>query len=210
MENKNVLLVVASVSLFLVIVLAAGLWLFWPQEEPESAAVTVEPLFSPPGQFDSFEYTRGRQELPGLSEPITITIGEAVPSPTAVAVEPRGETTTVPQTTPRPTPAVVRRVPAPAVPRPPAPRTVKVSEYWIQAGSFKSQTRADDVNGRLAKLGIPGTIRTREIAGETYFRVRIGPYENRPEAEKFLGYLKGVEGLADSYISLVPRTKTVN
>ena len=68
MDSKNVLLVIASVSLFLVIILAAGMWLFWPQGKRQEAAVTVEPLFSEPQPFDTFEYYRGRQDLPGLTE----------------------------------------------------------------------------------------------------------------------------------------------
>jgi len=68
MENKNILFVIASVSLFLVIVIGAGLWLFWPKgdtrESAESAA--VRPLFDK--DFDSFEFYKSREEIPGLLE----------------------------------------------------------------------------------------------------------------------------------------------
>jgi hypothetical protein len=40
--------------------------------------------------------------------------------------------------------------------------------------------------------------------------VRIGPYTNRNEAEKFLLWLRDVDDLGDSYITQITRMKTVN
>ena len=47
-------------------------------------------------------------------------------------------------------------------------------------------------------------------SNETYFRVRIGPYTNKQEAEKFLAIVRRIQGLEASYISLVPGTRSVN
>ena len=229
MEKKNILLVIGSVTLFLIVVLAAGLWLFWPEPKPQSAgaAVSVRPIGSDGSRgFDSFEYYRGRQDLPGLEEPTTVAprgteplslaIGETPPQ---VSVEPRPSA--VPQqATPRPSPAPApASTPAPAAgtavrpaakaaPKPATPRLTRVNEYWIQAGSYKSRVSAEGLNRKLAELGLPGTITTRDVAGETYFRVRIGPYKSPSEADKFLSVVKGVQGLGDSYVSRVTRTLT--
>jgi cell division protein FtsN len=230
MDSKNVLLVVASVSLFLVIVLAAGMWLFWPQTGDNQTVAAAEPLFPETEPFDTFEYYRGRQELPGLveqPEDMTITVGEA-PEPAQVAVTPRSEeparTPEVPAA-PRPVQTTAREtVSAPATPRPATPRPstatpvaavrpaqtapAKVREYWIQAGSYKSRTRAETLYSKLTGLGIGGTIQTRDLEGVMWFRVRIGPYTNMAEAQKFLDTVKTIDGLEKSYISQVTRTRS--
>ncbi len=230
MEKKNILLVIGSVSLFLVVVLAAGLWLFWPEakEQPPGAAVSVRPLGSEGSKgFDSFEYYRGRQDLPGLEAPtaaqpkgpeaLSLSIGETPPQP-SVSVEQRPSAAPQ-QSVPRPAAAPAAaaaaaptasasRPAAKGAPGPATPRLTRVSEYWIQAGSYKSRVSAEGLNRKLADLGLPGTITTRDVGGETYFRVRIGPYKSPSEAGKFLSVVKGVQGLGDSYVSRVTRTLT--
>ncbi|MFW5742593.1 MAG: SPOR domain-containing protein [Spirochaetota bacterium] len=41
---------------------------------------------------------------------------------------------------------------------------------------------------------------TKEIGGTPYFRLRLGPFAVREEAEKFLGWVIGIDGFADSMI----------
>ncbi|MBN1410061.1 MAG: SPOR domain-containing protein [Spirochaetales bacterium] len=76
-------------------------------------------------------------------------------------------------------------------------------EYWIQAGSYKSKQSAFDLNDKLKESGLSAQIRTKEVYGVTHYRVRIGPFANQQEAIKFLYWLKKIEGMEDSYISLV-------
>ncbi len=222
MENRNILLVVASVCLFLVIVVAAGLVLFWPRSTSgaETARIEPQPLFD--RNFDTFEFYKGTQEMPGLVEmedtaqdslkrDLTIAVGEAerVGEIEIEKREPASEPVSVPavekRTQPRQT--AVQRPAAASTAR---PRKVYVKEYEIQVGSYKTRSRAETVSEMLDDLGLAGIIRTRDIGGATYFRVRIGPYQNQDEASKFLTWLKGVEGLEDSYISQVTRQKTIN
>jgi len=40
--------------------------------------------------------------------------------------------------------------------------------------------------------------------------VRLGPYESKAEAEKFLAWLKDLESFKSSYISQVYSTRTIN
>jgi cell division protein FtsN len=45
----------------------------------------------------------------------------------------------------------------------------------------------------------------------TFYRVRVGPYSNKGEADKFLSLVKQVQGLETSYVSMVPAARiTVN
>jgi DedD protein len=237
MENKNIMLVIASVSLFFVVVVGVGLWLFWPKDTAAKGAesAAARPLFDK--EFDSFEFYRTEQELPGLLEEekkeegkakeLTLTVGEAeekmtiekkeegvkaIPQTERVAAKtqavPRVEKKAegVPSRTAKRTAVVTKKETTPRR----TPRKVYVKEYEIQVGSYKTRTRAESINEKLQELGLTGSIRTRQIGGVTYYRVRIGPYSSQGEAAKFLTWLRDVEGLEDSYISQVTRQKTVN
>jgi cell division septation protein DedD len=226
MENKNIMLVIASISLFFVIVVGVGLWLFWPKDAvargAESAA--ARPLFD--REFDSFEFYKTDEELPGLMEEkkedevkeMTLTVGEAddkmaiekkesvseevKPSAKAERVAAKSEAPPQIKTTPaaKKKTTVTKR----------APRKVYVKEYEIQVGSYKTRTRAETINERLRELGLAGSIRTRQVGSATYYRVRIGPYSSQGEAAKFLTWLRDVRDLEDSYISQVTRQKVIN
>jgi cell division protein FtsN len=80
---------------------------------------------------------------------------------------------------------------------------VTVTEYWIQAGSYTSSSRAQEVADALEDQGLICKITTRTLSGTTYYRVRIGPYMSKGEAEKFLEWVKAVKGFESSYISMV-------
>jgi rare lipoprotein A len=55
----------------------------------------------------------------------------------------------------------------------------------IQAGSFKKKANADKARAALAELA-PVEVTPVEAAGETYFRVRVGPFSGPTEAEAAL------------------------
>jgi DedD protein len=57
----------------------------------------------------------------------------------------------------------------------------------------------------LGQKGITGRIQVSDVGGQAYYRVRVGPYTSRAEAEKFLAWIKGVRGLEQSYVSAVTR-----
>jgi cell division septation protein DedD len=117
--------------------------------------------------------------------------------------EPKKETPTVSPEPRQPAPEPERAADT-------APKTVRIREYWIQAGSYTSKTRAENVKEELAGQGIASRITTKQVDSDTFFRVRIGPYANQAEAEKFLGWLKGVRGFESSYVSQVYTTRRVN
>ena len=226
MEGKKVLWVVFSIALVLVVVLAGGLFLLRPrQARPAEAAPGQAPSIQ---GYDPYEYVRGPSETPGLApspaepQPSVIVVGEkpgSAPAPSveaqasppagepvrpvqpAVAVKPaevRPESR--PEARPEPRPAVRPAVKPAAAPK---PGTVRVTEYWIQAGSFSSASRADEVTRSLEEKGLAARTSTRDLDGKTRFRVRIGPYSSRDEAEKFLAWVQELKGFETSYISMV-------
>jgi cell division septation protein DedD len=104
---------------------------------------------------------------------------------------------------------------ASATPRPKAApaqkkRSSTTVEYWIQAGSYSMKSLAETQKDRLADHGFAAQLITRELSGKTYFRVRIGPYSNKAEAEKFLAWIRVIDGLEDSYISQISTRRNVN
>ncbi|MBN2533721.1 MAG: SPOR domain-containing protein [Spirochaetales bacterium] len=108
---------------------------------------------------------------------------------------------------------IVKPQPTPVpVPKPTkaSRRLVRIIEYWIQAGSFQSRNKADTLNEKLVEHGFQGQVQTREIKSTTYYRVRIGPYQNKKEAEKFLEWMKILDGMEESYISEMYSEKWVN
>lgn len=52
--------------------------------------------------------------------------------------------------------------------------------YLLQAGSFRNVNEADQLKANLALLGIEASVQNVELAtGETWHRVRIGPFSDR-------------------------------
>ena len=79
-------------------------------------------------------------------------------------------------------------LPAPAAPKGANPASGLV--YFAQAGAF---TRADDAEAQRAKLallGLDARITEREQAGRTVYRVRIGPFEARAQADAAIDKLQ--------------------
>lgn len=54
--------------------------------------------------------------------------------------------------------------------------------FAIQVGAFATRARADDVRGALASHGEAATVSEVDAGGEKLFRVRLGPYADRPAA----------------------------
>jgi cell division protein FtsN len=55
--------------------------------------------------------------------------------------------------------------------------------YFVQAGAFTRSEDAEQQRARLARLGQTAKITEREQAGRTVYRVRLGPFPARDEAD---------------------------
>ena len=208
MERQKILLVILSVSLFLIVVLAGSLFLFRPTPSREAGTPNAVQSLSQM-DFDPFEYVKGVKEPLELDasksldttepEQLEIVIGESESADESEILSisqrktPQTGVISASRTSQNPKPQIVKST----------PRAYTVEEYWIQAASYKNRTRAEDLKMKLGTEGVPGTVTTRSIDGNSYFRVRIGPYPDKREAEKFLEWIKNIEGLGGSYISLV-------
>lgn len=214
MEKQRILFVILSVSLLLIVVLAGSLYFFRPRADSERAAEDSVTSLSKV-DFDPFEYVKGTQEPPELEpaakaqqvelQQYEIVIGERdsqeqdlVPplkvEETQNVLADRKAEYKVESYTPVPTPKPSSK---------PTVQEYTVREFWIQAASYKSRTRAQYLIETLAAEGITARITTKTVQGKSFYRVRIGPYTSEQEAKKFLMWVQGISELENSYISVV-------
>lgn len=55
--------------------------------------------------------------------------------------------------------------------------------YFVQAGAFARTEEAEQQRAKLAMLGLEARITERDQAGKIIYRVRVGPYDKRADAE---------------------------
>ncbi len=70
--------------------------------------------------------------------------------------------------------------PAPAVAARPA---ADPFSYFVQAGAYGRNEDAERQRARLAMLGFTAKVTEREQSGRTIYRVRVGPYAHKDEAD---------------------------
>ena len=55
--------------------------------------------------------------------------------------------------------------------------------YFVQVGAYAVQEEAEQQRARLAIIGFEAKLTEREQAGRTMYRVRVGPYEKKEDAD---------------------------
>ncbi|MDR2739696.1 MAG: SPOR domain-containing protein [Treponema sp.] len=168
-------------------------------------SVDIQGMETPPegnSQEDVF-YIYG--ETPGDTVTVNRTISNA--GNRLVVDVPRPVTAAVPDA-PR-VAAPARQTPA-AAPRAAAPKTAAAPEkkprdnFWVQTGSFSTVARAEGVKDTLASKGITSLIENRDVDGKTFFRVRVGPYTSKNEADYWLALIKSIHGFEESLVFKTP------
>jgi len=56
--------------------------------------------------------------------------------------------------------------------------------YFVQIGAYRTVEDAESQRAKLTLSGIESKISEREQAGRTVFRVRVGPFDRRDEADQ--------------------------
>jgi cell division protein FtsN len=56
--------------------------------------------------------------------------------------------------------------------------------YFIQAGAFSTPEDAEQQRARLLLLGMQAKVTEREQSGRTVYRVRVGPFDKKDDADK--------------------------
>ena len=73
----------------------------------------------------------------------------------------------------------------PAQPSADPEAAVKHEQYFLQLGSFQSETEADNLKAKLALMGVEARIETTNVPDKGLFhRVRVGPYATMAEVSR--------------------------
>lgn len=56
--------------------------------------------------------------------------------------------------------------------------------YFIQAGAYRTPEDAEQQRARLLLLGMQAKVTEREQSGRTVYRVRVGPFDKKDDADK--------------------------
>jgi cell division protein FtsN len=104
---------------------------------------------------------------------------------------------------PRPPPAAPPGAPVAATEAPPAPPAASADEVlMLQVAAFKAKSDAESLKAQLALKGMQAGIESANIKGESYHRVRLGPYRSIEQLQSARSRLKG-----SGYDSVVVRLK---
>ena len=248
-EKKKLLLVTISVGIFLVMAIAAAIYVVAPKKTAVNSitaanhenrtSITVpapssnQPSFNdvdsseqgntgstPASPVDPVEMVRTSGDVPGLKAPPEGTARQGtdfyisgngqtvinVPKPSTAAVPNAVSTekaapTPVPKSppeAPKPSTIAAPKTTAPTAKSTPQPRVY--DDYWVQTGAFSTVTKAQGVKENLATKGITSIIENRDVDGKTMFRVRVGPYTSKNEADYWLSLIRSIGGFEDSQI----------
>jgi len=63
--------------------------------------------------------------------------------------------------------------------------------YFVQAGAYSQTDEAEQQRARLGMLGFVARVTEREQSGRTVYRVRLGPYEKKDDADTAKERLEG-------------------
>ncbi|MDR2588209.1 MAG: SPOR domain-containing protein [Spirochaetales bacterium] len=215
MERNKILLIILSACLFLAAIVSVGLWFFYPREQAVGLSQQTEETHT--SGDDPIEWVR-RSDFPALSqapqeqqEDMIIVYGEsgeenktaAAPTPpesVPYTAKPPAPAVSAPVEKPAPPPAPVKPAPPKTAkaPKPAPQKTASVKEYSIQVGAYSTRSRAEEMNQVLKAKGLAGWVFYAD--GRNVYRLRIGPYTNKAEAEKFLGWVRSIQGFEESQI----------
>jgi cell division septation protein DedD len=83
-------------------------------------------------------------------------------------------------------------------------RKVVPSGYFAQVAAPKKLSEAEGVANKLKRSGFPVLVESASVAGQNFYRVLVGPEQNKVQADRLVGQLKG-----ESYIQGDPFIRKV-
>ncbi len=171
----------------------------------------------------SFSVTYGVREVSPSQESDARTPGTRLGTPSVIIQEEEPEerpsaVSRVAERDPADSPALPRREATPpaasreggstARPSATAGTRPKVTEeqalatraYWVQVISSPNRDTVEQAQRSLATHQVSTRVLTKEIGGTVYYRLRLGPFAVRGEAEKFLDWVLDLDRFADALI----------
>ncbi len=150
----------------------------------------------------------GRQTKPEAAPPSDAPAAPAAPAevaapatpaaaaaPPAKSADPLGELARSRAEAPAPASAPSSAPARPAAPAvaasSPAVASTEPFQYFVQAGAYRSLEDAEQQRAKLSLMGLQSKLSERDQAGRMVYRVRLGPFERREEADKARDSLVG-------------------
>jgi len=216
-NNKPLVIFISAVSGLLLLATAAAFWFYPRVKDSDQGVFSSLPQESTEvtEELDVMEWVRETEDFPPLEEG-TQTESEEPEDDLVVTLEVDTEDqvieTVIPESAKKP--VAVKPEPKPQAVTPPkpkveTPKTIKVTEHWIQVASYTDRYRAEDTKKMLEESGVSVTVFTKTSGDTQYYRVRIGPYSEEAEARKYLDWVHTLEGFKESYVTKVFVDKTL-
>jgi cell division protein FtsN len=163
----------------------------------------IKSLQERPEDFAVGDNNRGQDGTISIAPPKTAGVPEMAPAGKATARQELETNSRAPSQAPVAKPPVAKPVPQPQAARsvPVAAPDPKPRDYfWVQVGAFKQQSRAEELRKVLDAKGMKSIIDPKNVNGAIYFRVRIGPYVSKDEADFYWLPLIKAMGYEDSQV----------
>ena len=179
---------------------------------PTDAETNVQEITSVTDDTNLYSDNVTTIDLNKLAAPTDFTTVRSDTAPVSEKKETPAEkpvTSSKPVTTTKPAASAAKTETAPAkkaAAEKPAAKTT-VTEYWVQTGAFSNREYAENAQDSIAAYKIDSEIFTKEVSGKTWYRVRMGPYKTRTEADYWMTVIKSDPIFADSYITEVKASK---
>ncbi len=206
LTNRQVLIAFVALLVCLAAAFFSGVWI--GQGAPgERGASTVEARATPAPdpEIDQLSFFSGREAgarasatpaLPPTQTP------EPTRAPAIVVPVPAATPTSTPAPAPTAAPtAAPTRAPTPAPTR--AAVAEAPSAVFVQVYSSSNGARAREIAAELRKAGFPVVLAEALAGGGTTFRVRVGPYPSRDQAEQAAVKLRRQHRL-DTWVTEAP------
>lgn len=143
--------------------------------------------------------------IPGQSGNVTVVNAGSASAPVVVSQTTK-QTSIAPNAQANAKPAAApaaKQAPAKETPK----KTVQTTEYWIQTGAFASKLNAEKARETLTARYLNAEIFTKDASATTSYRVRVGPYKSKTEADYWLGTVKEIPDFKGSYVSEIKPKK---
>ena len=229
-EQKKLLLVAVSVGVFLLVTVTVAIVLLSPKAQLQDTAVLSSVPYTPTSDYTTQAPVQpvinntqetiiniGNQDAEVIDRDNgdSLTIHIPIPSAAAVPVTPVEEVRqTTPSTVRTTPPATQVTAPAATPAATPAPAasaaqtttpvrtttTRTVTDFWIQTSAHSAIITAEDQRDSLASKGFVSIIDISEVSGRIMYRVWMGPYTSRSEADYWLTILKQIDGFKDDQL----------
>lgn len=109
---------------------------------------------------------------------------EAAKAPAEAPVEPKGKTYSSDPLGDLASSKVQGKTVAATTPRDvPAPAAAEPFTFFVQVGAFRTPEDAQAQRAKLVLMGLDAKVSEREQNGKTVYRVRLGPYDERDQAD---------------------------